>query len=175
MVYLNRFYLVTSRRDLVSKFDSYTNVSELDFISYIDLNFSELKNKSFVALGLGFFYLLVGKRGRYILPSTSLKRGLKKKLICSLRLNRKQIFNFLEKLLFLNFDNVSNLKEFYSKNSLSKNKTFSFTIKDIYNFTELEENSFKFRNLNNLRIFFTFSNNNKKKNFELLKSLGFKF
>ena len=175
MSHLHKFYLINSRKDLVSKLNSYKNVNEINCIQHIDLNFSELKNKSSVILCLSFFYLLTSKYGK---QSTSLSSGnkkAKKNFGCSLRLSDKEVFHFIEKILFLNFDNVSELNEFFSKSNLSNNKTFSFSVKDIYNFSELGEDLFKYRFLKNLRIYFSFKDKEKKANFFLLQSLGFKF
>ena len=52
---------------------------------------------------------------------------------------------------------------------------FSFRIKDIYVFSELGENLFKFRNLKNLNVSILFSSLNKVENIKLLKGLGFIF
>ena len=173
MTHLQRFFLINSRRDLVSKSETYENINKLNSLVNINLNFSELKSKSFVILCLSFFYLLANKKGKYKAFSSKVGKNINKNLVCSLRLEKNEIFLFLEKILLVNFNNKSRISNLFFKKSFSSNKTLSFTIKDIYSFTEFEEELFKYRYLRNLRVYFSFLNKKKKKNSFLLQSLGF--
>ena len=173
MTHLQRFFLINSRRDLVSKSETYENINKLNSLVNINLNFSELKSKSFVILCLSFFYLLANKKGKYKTFSSKVGKNLNKNLVCSLRLEKNEIFLFLEKILLVNFNNKSRISNLFFKRSFSNNKTLSFTIKDIYSFIEFEEELFKYRHLKNSLVYFSFLNKKKKKNSFLLQSLGF--
>lgn len=74
-----------------------------------------------------------------------------------------------------NLKNILDLEEGFLKTGFSDTGTFSFRIKDIYVFSELGENLFKFRNLKNLNVSILFSSLNKLENIRLLKGLGFIF
>lgn len=172
MLCLQKSYLLNSRRDLVSKSNFYKNINQVSIIASLDLNFSELKNKSLVILGLSFFYLLVGRKGKI---SRNPRASFTKNINCNLRLGRGGALLFLEKFLALNLKNILDLEEGFLKSNFSERGTFSFTIKDVYTFSELEDDLFKLRHLKNLNIAITFTNQSKQKNMQLLQSLGFIF
>lgn len=172
MFYLKKFYLLNSRRDLISKFNHYENINKINSIKSIGFSFPSLKNKKFCLLGLGFLFLLTKKKG--IIPSTS-RKSFKNSFKCYLKLKEKDSFNFLENFLRLNLKNILDLDEGFSKGSFSSKGTFSFIVQDLYIFSELGESIFKFRNLRNLNIFINFKSFNKKENIELLRSFGFTF
>ena len=169
---LQQIRLLGSRRDLVSKLNLYKNVNEVGFIKHINLNFSELKNKPSTILGLGFLYLLGNKKGTVGFKS---RTSFSKNFSCNLRLDKEESFFFLEKFLYLNLKNILDLEEGFSKKQISKTGVFSFSIKDIYAFSELGDNLFKFRILKNLNISIAFSNKDKDENIKILQSLGFFF
>jgi len=172
MLCLQKSHLLNSRRDLVSKLNFYKNVNEVSSINFLNLNFSELKNKPSVILGLGFLYLLANKKGKV---SSISRSSFSKNMNCNLRLKKNEALNFIEKFLLLNLKNILDLEEGFSKKNFSETGTFSFTIKDIYTFSELEDNLFKFRTLKNLNISISFTSQNKYENMRLLQSLGFVF
>jgi hypothetical protein len=172
MLYLEKHYLFNSRRDLISKSNGYKNINNISFINSINLEFINLKHKSICIIGLCFFYLFLGLKGNYGSYSRS---NLKKTLYCSLNLNNnKDKFFFLEKFIFINFYNELINNKLKIK-SLSNVGTFSFIINDLYKFLELDENLFRFRKLDKLKISFNFNIKNKKTILILLKSLGFSF
>lgn len=171
MGFFNELDLLVSRKDLTSKLALYDNVNQVSFIRYINLNFSGLKDKSSVILGLGFLYLLGNRRGELLLSSSTFTKNLG----CSLKLKGTEAFYFLQRFLQFNLSNILDFEEGFLKKSFSTMGTFSFVIKDIYIFSELGENLFKFRNLKNLNISIIFSNNNIKENILLLQSLGVVF
>lgn len=172
MLCLQKSYLLNSRRDLVSKLNIYKNINQISSIKFLNLNFSEIKGKSTVILGLGFLYLLTGKKGKIMSNSRSF---FSKNMYCNLHLKKGESLDFIEKFLSLNLKNILDLEEGFSKKNLSETGTFSFTIKDIYIFSELEDNLFKFRNLKNLNVSISFESSNKYENILLLQSLGFLF
>lgn len=169
---LEKLKVLGFRKDMASKLALYSNVNQISLIRYINLNFSGLKTKSSVILGLGFLYLLGGRRGRLILSSSL---NFTKSLGCNLKLKGVEAFYFLQKFLDFNLVNILDFEEGFSRFSFSDAGSFSFIVRDIYVFSEFSENLFKFRNLKNLNISIIFSSNNKDENVLLLQSLGFLF
>jgi hypothetical protein len=173
MLYVEKHYLMNSRRDLISKLNYYKNINEVTSIKSINLEFIGFKHKTVSILGLCFFYLFLGLQGKAGFFSG---KNLKKTMFCNLNLfKNKDIFLFLEKYIFILLYNHLNLDEKFKNSSLSNTGTFSFVIKDIFKFLELEENLFRFRSLKNLKISFVFTSQDRDANLKLLKSLGFKF
>ena len=169
---LQRSFLLNSRKDLVSKLNFYKNVNTVSTVKYINLSFFELKNKFLVCLGLCFLFLICNKKGKFHLKS---RFSFSKSFGCNLKLHSEEAFFFLEKFLLLNLKNILDLEEGFSKTGFNDTGIFSFRIKDIYVFSELGENLFKFRNLKNLNVSILFSSLNKVENIKLLKGLGFIF
>ena len=166
------FYLLkNSQKDLISK-NLYENINQISNIKHINLSFSKLRNKLFIILALAFLYLITNKKGRVILKS---KFNSSKIYGCSLKLKYKDALFFLEKFLFVNLKNILDLEDGFLKSGLSDLGTFSFTVKDIYTFFELDENLSKLYILKNLNIMVLFSSDNKYENMQLLKSLGVMF
>lgn len=161
-----------SKRDLVSKVLFYKNVNEVSSIDSLILNFSELKNKSLVVLGLAFLFLLVGKKGH---SKIKMKKNFSKNFNCNVQLKSQEVFPFLEKFFYFNLPNILDLEGGFSKTFCSENGTFSFSVKDIYVFSELGDSLSKFQNLKNLNIVLNFSSLDRKENLFLLQSLGFVF
>lgn len=172
MLEFHKHYLSNSRRDLISKSSSYKNINGLSKIDFLSLDFLKSKNsKSFAIRALCFFYFFLGFKGNVRLYS---KPGLKKSIFCDLELvHRKDIFLFMEKYYY----NIlyKEAPERLLKSSLSNTGTFSFMIKDILDFVELEESIFRFRNLENFKVTFVFSTSKIAENLNLLRSLGFIF
>lgn len=172
MLYLEKHYLFNSRRDLISKSNVYKNINNTPFINSINLEFTNLKHKSICIIGLCFLYLFLGLKGNY---GSYSKSNLKRTLYCSLNLkSNKDKFLFLEKFIFINFYNDLTTNKVKMK-SLSNVGTFSFIVNDLYKFLELDENLFRFRKLDKLKISFNFNIKDKKGILTLLKSLGFSF
>lgn len=172
MLYLRKYFLKNTRRDLISKFNHYENINKINSIKSIDFNFSDLKNKKFCLLALGFLFLITNKKG--FIPSLS-RKNFSKNFRCRLKLNNKESLKFLEIFVRLNLKNILDLDEGFSSSSFSDKGTFSFMVKDLYVFSELGDSIFKFRNLKNLNIFITFDSFNNKENLELLRSFGISF
>lgn len=172
MSYLQKSYLLNSRRDLVSKSNSYKNINQLSCINKVHLSFSGIKNKPMTILGVGFLYLITYKKGKIPIK---LRSSFTKDFNCKLLLSRDESFLFIEYFLNLVTKNIIDLEEGFSKSNFSKTGTFSFTIKDIYAFSELEDNLFKFKDLKNLNLSINLSSRSVKENIELLRSLGYMF
>lgn len=172
MRHLEKLKFLTFRKDMASKLVLYNNVNQISLIRYINLNFSGLKNKSSAILGLGFLYLLGNRKGKLLLSSSS---SFNKSLGCNLKLEGDEAFYFLYRFLDFNLENILDFEEGFLKKSFSNMGTFSFVVKDMYIFSELAENLFKFRNLKNLNISIIFSKKGEQENMLLLQSLGFPF
>lgn len=168
---LQNTYLNASRRDLVSKVKYYNNMNDIGHVKSLTFNFSDLKNKESCLLGLSFFYFLMNKKG---IVGVNSKGFFKRRLNCSLKLNKKYSILFLERFLNLNLKKNLDFRNGFNLN-FSNSATFSFTIKDVYIFSELGDDIFKYRDLKNLNISITFNNNDKNINKNLLQSLGFVF
>lgn len=165
-------YFWVSRRDIVSKSKGYVNINEVSHVKFLLLKFLNLRNKAFALLGLSFLFLLTNKKGKVLSVS---RKSFSKNIGCFLRLGPKDSLDFLERFLLLNFYRVMELEDGFSKKSLSKTGTFSFTIEDIHVFSELGDDLFKFRQLKNLTVSIIFSHNNLNSNLFLLESIGFNF
>ena len=151
---LENYYIKVIQRDLVNKF-SYTRLEEIPRLKKIILNFgcksSEIK---LVALALLSLELITTKQGSLVKskrPNVVLKIRKGNPVGCLVVLRNTAMYNFLFKLLT---EVLPNLKSFTGI-TLSKELTgpsFSFTLKDLINFKELERQFYLFINLPPLNI-----------------------
>lgn len=151
---LENYYKKVIRRDLVNKF-SYTRLEEIPRLKKIILNFgcksSEIK---IVALALLSLELITMKQGSLIKskrPNVVLKIRKGNPVGCLVVLRNIAMYNFLFKLLS---EVLPNLKSFTGI-AFSKKLTgpsFSFTLKDLINFKELERQFYLFTNLPPLNV-----------------------
>lgn len=174
MLGLKDSYFSSSKRDLVSKFKDYENISQLTYVKSLVFSFSSLKEKYLAILGLSFFYLLANKKGIITLSGKSSFKK-KKSIGCKIKLNKEDSLFFLFQFLNLNFKNVSEAEECFLKKKFSNSGTFSFLIKDIHLFSNVGDDLLKLSGLSNLNIFINFKDSRKRVNLLLLQSLGFKF
>ncbi len=151
---LENYYKKIIRRDLINKF-FYARLDEIPQLKKIILNFgcknSDVKNISLAMLSLE---LITTKRGfltKSKRPNMVLKIRKGNPVGCSIVLNNNVMYSFLLKLLSEVFPN---LKSFAGIN-ISKtlvSTSFSFTLKDLINFKELEKQFYLFTNLPPLNI-----------------------
>ena len=161
---LEKFYRKVIRYDLVNKF-SYTKVEEIPKLKKIVLNFGcknfELKN---IASALLSLELITTKRG-------SLTRAKRSNILLKIRegypvgcvviLKKTKMYDFFLKLLVQVFPNLK-VFEGISTSKKSEKISFSFTLKDLISFKELEKQFYLFSKLPPLNITI-FSNAKTKK------------
>ena len=173
MHFLDFFYKKTLKFDLINKF-YYTDLKNLPKLKKIILNFSckttELKP---LATNLLALELITNQKGNLIVakrPNLLLKIKKGNPVGCKPSLKKTSFLDFIAK----------NSNEIFSKikdsdkikiNSNSEEKTFSFTIKNVLNFSELTENYHLFNNLLQLNFSFVISSGTETELIFLLNSL----
>lgn len=172
MHYLKTFHDKKLKLELINKF-FFNKTKNLPKIKKIILTFhcktTDLKQISSSILALE---AITGQKGHLTKMKKSnifLKIRKGQPIGCKLILNKKKIFFFITKLLFEIFPKIKNFSGFKNK-TLNKN-TFSFAIKDIMNFYELENHYHTFNKLTNLNITITTSSKEIKENKWLLNAL----
>lgn len=171
---LENYYKKVIQRDLVNKF-SYARLEEIPRLKKIILNFgcksSEIK---IIALALLSLELITTKQSSLVKskrPNVVLKIRKGNPVGCLVVLKNKAMYSFLFKLLT---EVLPNLKSFtgivLSKKLIGP--SFSFTLKDLINFKELERQFYLFINLPPLNI--TFVTNVKTKQELLYLLFSFK-
>jgi len=159
------YYLNQIKRDFISKTLSIKNVNEIPKINQVALNIDFLKNisSSNILKSLLFFFLVssgqVGKLNHSKYKS--------KPIGCNLVLKGKHALDFLEKLFSLNILKSRNY-DFLPKNSLNEHNSFSFLIRDLSIFFEIEEDFDKFMNLGNLKVSIGLNRKSRSNNLILL-------
>ena len=155
--------------DLINKF-SYKRTIDIPKFEKIILSFSFKKYEfksliaALIALELLTFQNPTITKSKVSNISLKVRKG--HPIGCKLTLRKNFLFNFFFKLLneFL----LTNGKKVNVKKQ--KNKSFSFTVKNILIFNELERNYRFFKNLSNLNITFVTNSKNKNNLLFLLKS-----
>jgi large subunit ribosomal protein L5 len=173
MYFLNSYYQSIIQYDLINKFH-YKNLQNLPKLQKIVLNFG-YKNPSLknVASALLFLELISTKRGVIITANSShillkVKKG--NPVGCKVTLKKTLMYYFFTKLLI---DIIPQIKKFENiplQKNFQQSNTFSYQLKNIFIFLELERNYNLFNNLPNLNI--TIITNTKTQNelFFLLNS-----
>ena len=159
------YHLNQLKRDFISKTLSIQNVNEVPKINKVDLNIDFDKNISSVNILkslLFFFFISAGKKG-----SLSYSKYRSKPIGCNLLLHSKDALDFLEKLFSLNILKSRNYN-FLPKRGLNEHNSFSFLVKDLSIFFEIEEDFDKFMNLGNLKISIKLSQKSRFNNLILL-------
>jgi large subunit ribosomal protein L5 len=150
---LNNYYEKIIKHDLLNKFN-YTNLNELPKIEKIVLNFG-CKNFELKKIATALFALeLITSTKSVITKSTSSNIKLKirkgQPVGCVAFLKKEKSYLFLSKLTT---DVFPKLKNFTGLTLDKKNKkSFSFTIKELIIFNELESHFYLFSNLPPLNI-----------------------
>jgi len=169
---LEHYYKKIIRRDFINKF-SYTYVEEVPQLKKIVLNFgcknSDVKS---IASALLSLELITTKKGSLVKSKRAnvlLKIRKGNPVGCVVVLKDNVMYNFLFKLLS---EVLPNLK-FFTGLNLSKKcgkTSFSFTLKDLINFKELEKQFYLFINLPPLNITLITNARTKKELLYLLQS-----
>jgi large subunit ribosomal protein L5 len=156
MHFLRNFYFKTLKQDLLNKF-FYKSIKDLPELEKIILNFgcktNDLKRLSSSLLALEF---IAGQKGKLnAAKKTNLVLKLRKgnPVGCSIILRKKKMARFLTKMLIEVFPNTQNFNLLLISRKIQTN-TFTYDIKEILNFSELEYNYHIFSNLPNLKITF---------------------
>ena len=169
---LEKFYRRVIRYDLINKF-SYTKIEEIPQLKKIILNFGcknfELKN---IASALLSLELITTKRGSLTKAKRSnillkIRKGYP--VGCVVILKKIKMYDFFLKLLVQVFPNLKVFKGI-STSKKSEKTSFSFTLKDLISFKELEKQFYLFINLPPLNITFITNSKTKKELLYLLDS-----
>lgn len=171
MHYLEDFYTKNLKYDLINKF-FYTDVKKLPKLKKIVLNFGcKTTNIKTIATNLLALELICGKKGSLKTakqPNLVLKIKKGNPTGCILTLSNNSKINFIAKILF---ETLTKIKQFDGLKLKSKNNCLSYSIKNSFNFSCLEDHYYIFNNLSNLNITFITNSRKKKETLFILKSL----
>lgn len=169
---LENYYQKVVRYDLINKF-SYTHLGEVPKLKKIILNFGcksvEIRNLASALLSLE---LITTKQGSL---TTSQRSNMLLKIRkgnptgCTVKLQKDKMYIFLLKLLTEVFPNLKDFQGLSASNKLG-NTSFSFTLKDLINFKELEKQFYLFINLPPLNITLVTNTRSKTELLYLLRS-----
>lgn len=169
---LENYYKKIIRRDLINKF-SYTHLNEIPQLKKIILNFgcnnSDIKS---IASALLSLELITTQRGSLVKSKRSnvlLKIRKGNPVGCIVVLRKTKMYHFLFKLLSEVFPNLKSFTGISISKRLGKT-SFSFTLKDLINFKELEKQFYLFINLPPLNITLITNTKTKKELLYLLQS-----
>lgn len=151
---LENYYKKVIRYDLINKF-YYNKIKKIPKLKKIILNFGYKKSEmKLIAPALFALEILSLRRGSL---TTSKRANILLKIRkgsivgCVVVLKKDEMYYFFLKLLIDVFPNLKDFKGFiFSKNL--KNSSFSFTLKDLINFKDLERQFYLFTNLPSLNI-----------------------
>jgi large subunit ribosomal protein L5 len=177
MSILENYYKKVIRYDLINKY-IYSALKEVPELKKIILNFGcknfELRNIASAFLSLVLITLKKGvltqsKRANILLK---VRKGYP--VGCAVVLTKSKMYTFLFKLLVDVFPNLKDFKGVIASKKL-KNSSFSFTLKDLISFDELEKLFYLFTNLPPLNITLIISAKTKEELFYLLNSFKLPF
>ena len=169
---LENYYHKVIRYDLINKFH-YTNLNDLPQLEKIVLNFGcknfEIKT---IASALLSLELITTKRGSLTTAKRSnilLKIRKGHPVGCVVVLKKTKMYDFFLKLLVEVFPNLKVFNGISTKKKVEKN-SFSFTLKDLISFKELEKQFYLFINLPPLNITLITNSKSKRELLYLLDS-----
>jgi len=175
MHFIEHFNFKTLKYELANKF-FYKNTKKIPKIKKITLNFgcktTEIKH---LAASLLALEIITSKKGKLTTAKKSniiLKIRKGNPIGCKITLQKKQIFNFLEKIFIYIFPNIKNFSGIKLTETINP-KSLSFRLTDTFNFNEFEEHYYLFNNLPNLDITITTNSKNKEELIFILKSMQF--
>nr|QXV92933.1 ribosomal protein L5 [Nitzschia anatoliensis] len=172
MSILQNYYKRVIKRDLINKFP-YTYLGEIPQLKKIILNFgcknSEIRSIASVFLSLELItakksLIARSKRANILLK---IRRG--NPVGCMVILRDEKMYRFLFKLLSEVFPNLKSFLGINISKKLGKT-SFSFTLKDLIHFKELERQFYLFTNLPPLNITLITTTKTKEELLYLLKS-----
>jgi large subunit ribosomal protein L5 len=153
---LENYYKKVIRHDLINKF-FYKHVREIPQLKKIILNFGckslEIKNIAASLLSLELIAVQQGALTKSKRANILLKIRKGNPVGCTVVLKKDKMYNFLLKLLIDVFPNLRDFKGINVAKKLS-NTSFSFTLKDLISFKELEKQFYLFSSLPPLNITF---------------------
>lgn len=169
---LENYYNKIIRRDLINKF-SYTHLDEIPKLKKIILNFG-CKNSDIkmIASAILSLELITGQSGSLVKSKRSnvlLKIRKGNPVGCVVILRKTKMYFLLFKLLSEVFPNLKSFTGINVSKKLKKT-SFSFTLKDLINFKELEKQFYLFINLPPLNITLITNTKTKKELLYLLRS-----
>ena len=151
---LENYYKKVIRYDLINKF-FYAQLNEVPRLKKIILNFGcksfEVKSIASALLSLELITMKKASLARSRRSNILLKVRKGNPVGCVVVLKKDKMYNFLLKLLTEVFPNLKDFKGITISKKLSKT-SFSFTLKDLINFKELEEQFYLFINLPALNV-----------------------
>ena len=170
---IENYYKNVIRYDLINKF-FYTHVEEIPKLKKIILNFGCKSDEiKLIASSLFSLELITSKRG-YITKSKRANILLKIRkgspVGCVVVLEKTKMYHFFSKLLSEVFPNLKDFRGFSISKKTGKS-TFSFTLKDLIAFKELEKQFYLFTNLPPLNIVLITNSKTKEELLYLLNSL----
>jgi len=150
---IQNFYKKIIKYDFLNKFN-YKNINQIPKIEKIILNFDcksfDLKKLAIAILTLELISTQKGILTKSKKASINLKIRKGHPVGCKVVLKKKKMEVFLSKLLNKIFPELKNFKGLIQKYSNINN--FSFSIKDLINFNELNSNFYLFKNLPTLNV-----------------------
>lgn len=173
---LNNYYQNIIVYDLITKLNI-QNIHNIPKITKIHLNINlKTKTKKKELLNTLLFFNLLTNQIPFLIKS-------KKKLVIikikknsiigfKITLYQKNIYIFLEKILFFILPNIKKKKIYFLKNK----ETFNFKISNLFNFSEFKNEFFKFKEIFYLSLFVSININNceyKNNLYTLLNSFFF--
>ena len=170
---LNNYYNNIIVYDLIIKLNI-QNIHKIPKIKKINLNinFDKNKKKKEILNILLFFNLLTNQIPCFIKSKKNLVIvKVKKNSIIGFKmiLYRKNIYIFLEKILFFILPNIKKKKNYFLKN----NNNFNFKIVNLLNFSEFKNELLKFKEIFNISLFVSINTDNCKYNLDLYTLLNF--
>lgn len=169
---LENYYKKIIKQDLINKF-SYNRLEDIPQLKKIILNFGcksfELKSLASALLSLELISIHSGVLTKSKKANILLKIRQGNPVGCIVVLRKSKMYLFLFKLLTNVFPSLKDFKGITVSKQLS-NASFSFTLKNLINFKELEKQFYLFSNLPPLNITFVTNTKNKNELLYLLKS-----
>ena len=169
---LENYYEKVIRYDLLNKF-FYDRIEDIPQLKKITLNFGcknfETKNIASSLLSLELISVQSGVLTKSKKANILLKIRKGNPVGCIVVLRKDKMYNFLFKLLIDVFPNLRDFKGIVVSKKLS-NTSFSFTLKDLISFKELEKQFYLFSNLPPLNITFVTNTKTRKELLYLLNA-----
>lgn len=169
---LENYYKKVIKYDLINKF-SYSHLEDIPQLKKIILNFGcksfELKNLAASLLSLELITVQQGVLTKSKRANILLKIRQGNPVGCMVVLRKNKMYTFLFKLLTDVFPSLRDFRGIPVSKRVS-NASFSFTLKDLISFKELEKQFYLFSNLPPLNITFVTNTKTKKELLYLLNS-----
>lgn len=169
---LENYYQKVIKYDLVNKF-SYSHLGKVPRLKKIILNFgckgSDMRSLASALLSLELIARSHGRLVKAQRPNVLLKVRKGSPTSCVVVLQKNKMYTFLLKLLIDVFPNLKDFRGINVSNRLGKT-CFSFTLKDLISFKELEKQFYLFISLPPLNITIVTNTKSKKELLYLLRS-----